>query len=110
MEIKDNWKADALIDKKTYNKMYEDSILDNDSFWNKHGQRIVWKNKYTNIKDVKYSNNDVNIKWYYDGSLNVTESCIDRHAKQNPNKIAIIWEGDDPSDTKKYHIVSYSMK
>ena len=105
MEIKDNWKADALIDKKTYNKMYDDSMLDNDSFWNKHGQRIVWKNKYTNIKDVKYSNNDVNIKWYYDGSLNVTESCIDRHAKQNPNKIAIIWEGDDPSDTKK---ISYS--
>ncbi|MDC0195137.1 acetate--CoA ligase [Alphaproteobacteria bacterium] len=104
MEIKDSWKADAIVDKETYNKMYENSLVDNDGFWNKHGERIVWKNRYSKIKDIKYNNSDVSIKWYYDGSLNVTESCIDRHAKENPNKTAIIWEGDDPKESK---IITY---
>ena len=101
MEIKDSWKADAIVDKETYNKMYENSLVDNDGFWNNHGERIVWKKRYSKIKDIKYSNSDVSIKWFYDGTLNVTESCIDRHAKETPNKTAIIWEGDDPKESKK---------
>ena len=51
-------------------------------------------------KNVKYSKNDVDIKWYYDGSLNVSYNCIDRHAKNDPDRIAIIWEGDDPNNVK----------
>ena len=71
------------------------------NFWREEGKRIDWVNNYTKIKDVKYSKNDVGIKWYYDGSLNVSYNCIDRHAKNDPDKIAIIWEGDDPNDVKK---------
>ena len=90
MNIKDSWKKEALIDEKTYNSMYEESLNYNDNFWNKQGDRLVWEKKYTKIKDVKYSKNDVTIKWFYDGILNVTESCIDRHAETTPDKIAII--------------------
>ena len=78
------------------------SLYDNnDSFWNEQGKRLDWKKKYTKIKDVKYSSKDVKINWYYDGKLNVSENCIDRHAKSHPNKIAIIWESDDPAVSKK---------
>ena len=69
--------------------------------WKKHAGRIDWFKKFTKIKDVKYSSDEVNIKWFEDGELNVSYNCIDRHAKINPNKVAIIWEGDDPNNTKK---------
>ena len=101
MKIKNNWKNEAIVDELQYEKMYHQSITDNDSFWYKHGERLNWKKKYTKVKDVRYSSKDVRIKWYYDGTLNVSENCIDRHAKLTPEKIAIIWEGDDPSSSKK---------
>ena len=59
------------------------------------------QNENTKINNVKYSSKDVSIKWYEDGQLNVAYNCIDRHAKKNPDKIAIIWEGDNPDDVKK---------
>jgi len=101
MKILDSWKSEALVDKEQYENLYKESILENDDFWNKQGNRINWIKKYSKIKDIKYGTTDVNIKWYYDGTLNVTENCIDRHAKKTPNKIAIIWEGDDPSNSQK---------
>ena len=57
--------------------------------------------KYTKTKNVKYSAKDVSIKWFEDGELNVSYNCIDRHAKKNPDRVAIIWEGDNPKETKK---------
>ena len=101
MKILDSWKSEALVDKEQYENLYKESILENDDFWNKQGNRINWIKKYSKIKDIKYSTTDVNIKWYYDGTLNVAENCIDRHARKTPNKIAIIWEGDDPSNSQK---------
>ena len=101
MEIKDHWKKNALVDEKEYLSMYRDSVENNENFWNQQGGRINWKKKYSKTKNIKYSSKDVSIKWYYDGTLNVSENCIDRHAKKTPNKIAIIWEGDDPSNSQK---------
>ena len=101
MEIKDNWIKEAKIDSSGYENKYKKSIDDNDSFWNEEGERIDWIKKYTKIKQIKYSKEDVNIQWYYDGALNVSYNCIDRHAKDDPDRIAIIWEGDDPNDVKK---------
>jgi len=101
MEIKDHWKKNALVDEKEYLSMYKDSIENNENFWYQQGARINWKKKYSKTKNIKYSSKDVSIKWYYDGTLNVAENCIDRHAKKTPNKIAIIWEGDDPSNSQK---------
>jgi len=101
MEIKNHWRKNALVDEKEYLSMYKESLENNEDFWNKQGSRINWKNKYSKIKKVKYGSKEVDIKWYYDGTLNVSENCIDRHAKKTPNKIAIIWESDDPSKSKK---------
>ena len=101
MKIKDEWISNAKINNDEYSSMYKQSIEDGDSFWKKHAGRIDWFKKFTKIKDVKYSSDEVNIKWFEDGELNVSYNCIDRHAKINPNKVAIIWEGDDPNNTKK---------
>ena len=95
------WEKRGIVNKKKYFQMYENSIINNESFWNNHGKRLNWIKQYTKIKDVKYSSKDVRIKWFYDGTLNASYNCIDRHAKKTPDKIAIIWEGDDPSVSKK---------
>jgi len=105
MKIKDHWKLDAVVSKEQYLSKYEESISHNDKFWDREGRRLNWIKKYSKIKDVKYSSNEVNIKWYYDGILNVSANCIDRHAEKNPNRVAIIWEGDDPGTSKK---ITYS--
>ncbi len=101
MEIKKEWISESKINSDDYISLYKDSIDNNEEFWDKQGSRIDWYKKYTKIKKVHYSSKDVSINWYEDGQLNVSYNCIDRHAKKNPNRIAIIWEGDDPNDTKK---------
>ena len=100
-KIKQEWSKNAIVSKTSYENLYEESITDNENFWKKHGQRIEWVKPYSKIKDVKYSSKDVHIKWYYDGTLNASTNCIDRHALVNPDRIAIIWEGDNPALSKK---------
>ena len=95
------WTNQAYVDKKQYEKKYKLSIKDNEYFWKKEGKRIDWIKPYKKIKDVKYSKTDVKIKWYYDGTLNASSNCIDRHLKSKKNKTAIIWVGDDPKDSKE---------
>ena len=99
--IKSEWIKESLVDKNQYEELYNYSINNNESFWREKGQRIEWIKPYKKIKDVKYNNNDVHIKWFYDGTLNVSYNCIDRHVKKNPNRTAIIWESDDPNISKK---------
>jgi len=100
-KTKKDWINKATVNKSQYEKKYKISISDNDSFWKKEGKRINWIKPYTKIKDVKYSNSDVRIKWFYDGTLNASYNCIDRHLKKNRDKTAIIWVGDDPKVQKK---------
>jgi len=99
-KIPKKWENNAYVDKSRYEKKYKLSIKDNEGFWRKEGKRIDWIKPYTKIKDVKYSKTEVKIKWYYDGTLNASANCIDRHLKDKKNKIAIIWVGDDPKDSK----------
>ena len=68
----------------------------------KRGKKNKLDKTNTKIKDVKYSKTDVHIKWYYDGTLNASANCIDRHLKKNKNKTAIIWVGDDPKVQKNF--------
>ena len=101
IKVSDSWANQALINESKYKKKYNLSIKENDRFWKKEGKRITWIKPYTKIKDIKYSKEDVKIKWFYDGTLNASSNCIDRHLKKNRNKTAIIWVGDDPADSKK---------
>ena len=100
-KVPPSWEKQAYVNQSQYAKKYKLSIKDNDGFWKKEGKRITWIKPYTKIKDVKYSKEDVSIKWYYDGTLNASANCIDRHLEKKGNKTAIIWVGDDPSDSKK---------
>ena len=101
IKVSEAWAKQALVNKSKYKKKYDLSIKDNEKFWAKEGKRITWIKPYKKIKDIKYSKEDVRIKWYYDGTLNASENCIDRHLKKNGNKTAIIWVGDDPLNSKK---------
>ena len=101
IKVSDSWANYAYVNESKYKKKYKLSIKENEKFWAKEGKRISWIKKYTKIKDVKYSKEEVKIKWFYDGTLNASANCIDRHLKKNPSKTAIIWVGDDPADTKK---------
>ena len=100
-KTKKDWISKATVNKSQYEKKYKTSLSDNDGFWKKEGKRINWIKPYTKIKDVKYSKSDVKIKWFYDGTLNASTNCIDRHLKKNKDKTAIIWVGDDPKVQKK---------
>jgi len=101
LKVSETWAKQAYVNKSQYEKKYKLSIKDNENFWAKEGKRINWIKSYTKIKDVKYSKQDVSIKWYYDGTLNASANCIDRHLEKKGNKNAIIWVGDDPADSKK---------
>ena len=86
--------------KAEYEKMYEESITSPEKFWEKHGKRIDWMKPYTKIRDVSYNKEDLHIRWYEDGTLNASYNCLDRHLETKGNNTAIIWEGDDPDDSK----------
>ena len=89
------------VNRETYEKMYEESINDPSLFWQKHGKRIDWIKPYSIVNDVSYNKENLHIKWFEDGTLNASFNCLDRHLKSKGDNIAIIWEGDDPSDSKK---------
>ena len=92
----------AFIDNDKYLEMYQRSVDDPEGFWEEQGKRINWIKPYTKVKDVSYAHDDVHIKWYYDGTLNACANCIDRHLSTRGDQVAIIWEGDDPTDDKKF--------
>ena len=100
-KVPKKWSKNAYVDKSQYEKKYKLSMKKNENFWRREGKRIDWIKPYTKIKDVKYSKTDVKIKWYYDGTLNASANCIDRHLEDKKNKTAIIWVGDDPKDSKQ---------
>ncbi len=94
-------KAKALIDKDKYVKMYQASVKDPDAFWGEEGKRLDWIKPYTKVKNTSFEYPDVSIKWFEDGTLNVSANCIDRHLEKRGDQVAIIWEGDEPTDDKK---------
>ncbi len=90
----------ALIDSAKYEAMYKSSIEDPEGFWAEHGKRVDWIKPYTKVKDVSYDEKDLHIKWFEDGTLNVSANCLDRHLEKRGDQTAIIWEGDEPTDDK----------
>ncbi|MDB4213941.1 acetate--CoA ligase [Octadecabacter sp.] len=91
-------------DAETYEKMYADSMADPDAFWGEHGKRIDWIKPYTKVKNTSFAPGKVDIKWFEDGTLNVSANCVDRHVETRGDQTAIIWEPDDPNTTETKHI------
>jgi acetyl-CoA synthetase len=100
-EIPAEWKQRAYINEEKYHEMYERSLADPNAFWAKEADRIHWYTKPTIIKNTSFDAKDVSIKWYEDGVTNVAYNCIDRHLPERADRVAIIWEGDDPAQDKK---------
>jgi acetyl-CoA synthetase len=92
--------AKARIRKDDYQRMYARSIQDPEGFWKEMSERIDWIVPPTRIKDVSYDPNDLHIRWYEDGQLNVSANCLDRHLETRGDKTAIIFEGDDPNESR----------
>ncbi|MEM6942762.1 MAG: acetate--CoA ligase, partial [Pseudomonadota bacterium] len=69
---------------------------DPEAFWAEHGKRIDWIKPFTKVKNTSYDYHNVSIKWFEDGTLNVSANCVDRHLAERGDDIAIIWEADEP--------------
>ena len=93
--------SDALLDKEGYEAMYQASVQNPDAFWGEQGKILDWMTPYTRVKNTSYDPGHVSIKWYEDGLLNVSANCLDRHLAERGDKVAIIWEGDNPAEDRK---------
>ena len=95
--VDDASKARALLTESDYERLYRQSIDDNEGFWAEQAKRIDWIEPFTAVKDVSFAEQDLHIRWFYDGTLNACYNCVDRHLAAKGDDVAIIWEGDDPS-------------
>jgi acetyl-CoA synthetase len=98
--IPKSFATSAQITRQDYQRMYAESIADPERFWGRIGRRIDWVKAYSQVKDCSYAADDCHIRWFSDGKLNVASNCLDRHLEARGEKTAIIWEGDDPGQSK----------
>jgi acetyl-CoA synthetase len=99
-DVPADWVKRAYIDDAKYKEMYKRSVQDPEGFWGEHGKRIDWFKPYTKVKDNSWDSHHVSIKWFEDGETNVAYNCVDRHLPKRANQTAIIWEGDNPSESR----------
>ncbi len=95
------WSERAYVNADSYEAMYQRSVSDPEGFWSEAGKRLHWINPYTRAKNTSFAPGNVDIRWFEDGTLNVSANCIDRHVEQRGDKVAIIWEGDNPKDSEQ---------
>ncbi|HEY7297407.1 MAG TPA: acetate--CoA ligase [Xanthobacteraceae bacterium] len=100
-EVPAEWQRRALIKEADYQRMYQRSIADPDGFWAQEAKRIHWFRQPTRIKNVSFDPRNISIKWFEDGITNAAYTCIDRHLPARADAVAIIWEGDDPKESRK---------
>jgi acetyl-CoA synthetase len=91
------WASRAWLDDAKYEALYERSVKDPEGFWTENGRRIDWIKPYTKAKNTDFGPDNVSINWFEDGTLNVSANCLDRHLATRGDQVAIIWEGDDPT-------------
>jgi acetyl-CoA synthetase len=92
----------AHVDAAKYDAMYAASIADPEAFWGEHGKRIDWMKPYTKVKNTSFAADDLHIRWYEDGTLNVAANCIDRHLATRGDQTAILFEPDEPTDPAQH--------
>ncbi len=98
--VPQEWAERAYIDAARYEEMYAESLSDPEGFWKREAQRIDWMQFPEKIKNTSFDEETFGIKWYEDGILNVSYNCLDRHLEERGDQPAIIWEGDDPKDSR----------
>jgi acetyl-CoA synthetase len=95
--VNDYFKEHGLVNEEQYFELYRQSVEDNEKFWAEQAKIVDWIKPVTKVKDVSYAKEDLHIRWYEDGELNVCYNCVDRHLGDKADQPAIIWEGDDPN-------------
>ena len=100
-EVPAQWARRAYVDDAKYQELYAASIKDPDGFWAEHGKRIDWLKPFTKVKNTSFDVNNVSIKWFEDGLTNVAYNCVDRHLPKRAQQTAILWEGDDPAESRR---------
>ena len=98
--VPEEWKKRAFMTRAQYEAAYAESVRDPDGFWGQEARRLDWSKPFTKVKNVSWDPDNLSIKWFEDGALNVSANCIDRHLDKRGDQTAIIWEGDDPKDSK----------
>ncbi len=98
--VTENWKKTSWCNKENYISLYNESLSNPQKFWKKQSERIEWISPWSELNKIDFKNN-IDINWFLNGKLNASANCIDKHLKKNGDKIAIIWEGDDPSNSRK---------
>lgn len=96
--VKENIKACTHADNDTYLAMYQQSVTDPEGFWREHGKIVDWIKPFSLVKNTSFDTGHVDIRWFEDGTLNVSANCLDRHLAERGDQVAIIWEGDDPAN------------
>jgi len=91
------YRQHGYVDEEKYREMYRRSVEDNEDFWREQAAIVDWAKPFTKVKDVSYESDDLHIRWYEDGELNVCYNCVDRHLHDKRDQPAIVWEGDNPS-------------
>ena len=100
-DVPAEWPKRAYIDEAKYKEWYARSVKDPNGFWAEQAKRIDWIKPFSKVKNTSYDPNNVSIKWFEDGTLNVCYNCVDRHLSKRGDQTAILWEGDDPKEDKK---------
>ncbi|MFP5305073.1 MAG: acetate--CoA ligase [Gammaproteobacteria bacterium] len=99
--VPEQWSRRAWLDAPAYAQMYRQSVADPDGFWREQGMRLQWLKPYTKVKNTSFARDAVSIKWFEDGVLNVSANCLDRHLATRGEQTAILWEGDDPKESRR---------
>ena len=99
--VTDDWAARAWINDEKYQELYKRSIEDPAGFWGEMGKRLDWIKPYSKVKSTSFDPSNVFIRWYEDGTLNVCANCVDRHLESRGDQVAIIWEGNDPTEDEE---------
>jgi len=100
LPVPSEWKSRAFLDAAAYERMYAQSLKDPEGFWREQAKRLDWIKPFTKVKNVSWDPDNLFIKWFEDGEINVSANCLDRHLKTRGKQTAIIWEGDDPKESR----------
>ncbi len=94
--------ANAHIDAEKYAAMYRRSVADPEGFWAEQAETFVtWSKRWDRVSDYSFDADNLYIKWFEGGQLNVAYNCLDRHLDACGDQVAIIWEGDDPAEDRR---------
>ena len=98
--VPEAWARSAHVDTDRYHAMYRRSVEDPNGFWGEAAARLDWIKPFTTVKNTSFAPGDIHIRWFEDGALNVSANCLDRHLRTRGDKVALIWEGDNPSESR----------